>query len=84
MDYYSIYQKKNETERHYMLKQISKYLAWQRGFKICAEEVYLYSNNELGSKNIADMIGIRMNNTYDRKEPTIDVLCVEAKQSKAD
>lgn len=84
LNYYSIYQKGNETERHYMLKQISKYIAFQRGFKVCAEEVNLFSTNKLGSKNIADLIGIKMNNTYGRKEPEITTICIEAKQSKSD
>lgn len=84
LNYYSIFQKGNETERHYMLKQISKYIAFQRGFKICAEEVNLYSTNKLGNKNIADLVGIRMSNTYGRKEPKIDTICIEAKQSRSD
>jgi len=84
MNYYSIYQKKNETERHYMLKQISKYIAFERGFKVLAEEVNLFSTNKLGNKSIADLVGIRMNNTYGKKEPKIDTICIEAKQSKSD
>jgi len=67
-----------------MLKQISKYIAFERGFKVLAEEVYLYSTNKLGSKSIADLIGIKMNYTYGRKEPKIDTICIEAKQSKSD
>lgn len=84
MNYYSIYQKGNESERHYMLKQISRYIAFQRGFKVNAEEINLFSTNEFGYKNIADLVGIRMNNTYGRNDPKIDTICIEAKQSKAD
>lgn len=84
MNYYSIYQKGNESERHYMLKQISRYVAFKMGYKICGEEIDLFSTNEFGYKNKADLVAAKMNNTYDRKEPKIDFICIEAKQSKQD
>lgn len=71
-----------------MLKQISKYIAFERGYKINAEEVRLYSNNKLGEKYIADLVGIKMNAFHERNNkiitPKIDVICIEAKQSRQD
>jgi len=78
MKYKSIYQKGNESTRHYMLKQISKYIAWDRGYKIMAEEVNMLSVNELGKKNIADLVAVKKQGTK------YTSICIEAKQSRAD
>lgn len=58
--YKSIYQKGNESQKHYILKQISKYVAFERSCKVGAEEVYLLSKNELGRKLYADYVAIKL------------------------
>jgi len=85
MNYTFQYHKKNESARHYSLKQISKYICWNRRYNLIAEEVGCFSQNELGSKNVADVIGLKMNNTYGKlNNLKIDSICIEAKQSKQD
>lgn len=83
------YRKLNESERHYALKQIGKYFLFQQGYNCVAEEVYLYSSNEFGRKDITDCLGIKMKNRYNNglkgcDALKFDTMSIEAKQSKQD
>lgn len=80
----SIYQKGNESQNHYILKQLSRIIAFNLGYVIGAEEVDMFSVNDLGRKNIADYIGIKYIHKWVKYEDDIKSICIEAKQSKSD
>jgi len=83
------YRKMNESERHYTLKQIAKYFLFKNGYNCVAEEVYMFSANELGNKDITDTLGIKMRNVYNNglkgyDQLKFDCMSIESKQSKQD
>lgn len=80
------YQKGNETRNHYILKQLSRIIAFNLGYKIGAEEVDMFSVNDFGRKNIADYIGLKYIHKWvkGKYEDDIKSICIEAKQSKSD
>lgn len=84
----SIYQKGNESQRHYILKQLARIIAFQFGYKIGAEEVHYFSvdMNTKKRKNIADYIGLRYIHKWVKGhyEDDIKSICIEAKQSRED
>ena len=85
MKYNFQFRKMNESETHYALKQIAKYICWNRRYNIIGEEVFCFSTNSLGNKNVADVIGIKMPRIYGKLDKIkIDTICIEARQSKQD
>lgn len=81
-----IYQKGNESQKHYILKQLSRIIAFNLGYKIGAEEVELSSVNDFGRKYKADYIGLKYIHKWNKGkyEDDIKSICIEAKQSKSD
>lgn len=88
---------RNESRSHYELKQIAKYVLYQKGYNCIATEVSFskYSrylgefkqfNSHAVEKNIIDAIGIRGNlaNLRDDALDKYKLMGIEAKASKSD
>jgi len=90
LNYTFQFHKKNESERHYMLKQIGKFFLYKIGYTCIGEEIELYSQNELGKKCRTDLLGIKMRNMHTNsindsyKDLKFDCMSIEAKQSRSD
>lgn len=83
---------KNETETHFMLKEISKYILWAWGYNRVATEVhnmYSYDLNQLNKnfKTIIDTVGIKKCSRFVLGQGThyyFDIRGIEAKASLSD
>jgi hypothetical protein len=86
-------QPKNETETHFLLKEISKYILWGWGYNKLGTEVYGMWDNDIsklfhkdgqkGQKNIIDCVGIKKIHVAPRKYHW-DMKGIEAKASLSD
>ena len=86
---------KNESEKHFLLKEISKYILWGWGYNKLGTEVanmwdfdisklfYKPSNKNYSRKNIIDCVGIKKVHVASRKYH-YDMKGIEAKASLSD
>lgn len=84
----------NETETHFMLKEIAKYILWSWGYNKLGTEVGgmwsidgIGRNPKKGLKNIIDVVGIRKIGKFTPMKGTdyyFDVKGIEAKASLSD
>jgi len=87
-------QPKNESEAHFLLKEVAKYVLWARGYTMLATEVHdMYSfdgigrNRKKGLKNTMDVVGVKCLSKHIPKQgyKYHYVVCgIEAKASLAD
>jgi len=76
---------RGESRNHYELKQISKYLARQKGCCIIAEEVTGFADKTISNKKgIVDVAGIKIINKKYSELPEIITYGFEAKSSLSD
>lgn len=88
---------RNESKEHYELKQIAKYILYQKGYNCIATEVqfakycdylkdYKWFKTNAIRKNIIDVVGVK-GNLLTLREATVDkykVMGIESKASYAD
>lgn len=89
-------QPKNETETHFLLKEISKYILWSWGYNRIATEVHnmydldiskQWRTKNKGLKSIIDTVGIKKCHKfipYEGHQHWYDVRGIEAKASLSD
>ena len=87
---------KNETEAHFLLKEISKYILWGWGYNKLGTEVggmwdidiselfYKPGNKNYSRKNIIDCVGLKKVSKGRGKKPYYDARGIEAKASLSD
>ena len=84
---------KNESKEHYELKQIAKYILYQKGYNCIATEVqmsrynqylkeYDWFNKKATTKNIIDVVGIK-GNMLNLRQNTVDKYKIMGIESKA-
>jgi hypothetical protein len=88
-------QPKNETEIHFVLKEIAKYLLWTTGYNKLATEVggmysfdFNFSKPKKGNKNIIDAVGVKTIHPFVKEEgykpDYYEIKGIEAKASLTD